>query len=425
MLRLMLQLVVILLTCRIVGWVGKRYFGQTQVVMEMLAGVLLGPSLFGKISPQYQTWLFPVSLAPGVKQHHPSLSILYCFAQMGLVLYMFLVGLEFDVELLKKGAKSALSVSIAGIAAPFVLGALLGLMLAGNPTYFGATVAPLNGALYLGAAMCITAFPMLARILFEQGIAQTRMGTLALAAGASNDVVAWIMLAVVIAVNKGNMHYAINAIGGGALFALFAFVFAKPALAHLGKAVEADGRLKATTFLTTMICMFFSAWFTDLIGVYAVFGAFLAGAAMPRGPFAKLVREQLEIPVTTIFLPLFFVYSGLSTNISFVTPWGVAALVCAAAIIGKGLACALAARASGADWRESWAIGSLMNARGLMELILVNIARDAGIITGTLYTILVLMAVVTTLMASPLYRWIYGARAEALAKLTPEPVLSA
>jgi Kef-type K+ transport system membrane component KefB len=385
--------------------------------MEMLAGVLLGPSLFGKISPVYQAWLFPVSIAPGAKQHHPSLSILYCFAQLGLVLYMFLVGLEFDGELLKKGAKSALAVSLAGIAAPFALGAALGLALAGNLTYFGAGVAPLNGALYLGAAMCITAFPMLARILFEQGIANTPMGTLALAAGASNDVVAWIMLAVVIAVNKANAHYALNAIGGGILFAVFVMVFARPALAALGRAVERDGKLKSTTFLTMMTCVFFSAWFTDVIGVYAVFGAFLAGAAMPRGLFAKLVREQLEVPVTTLFLPLFFVYSGLSTNISFVTPWGVALLVCGAAIAGKGIACALAARFSGADWREAWAIGSLMNARGLMELILVNIARDAGIITGTLYTILVIMAVVTTLMASPLYRWIYGPR---LAKL-PEP----
>ena len=241
-----------------------------------------GPSLLGVISPAAQAWLFPRDwMVDGHKLHHPSMSILYCFSQLGLVLYMFLIGLEFDPELLKKSAKSALAVSSAGIAAPFILGAGLGLMLAGNTTFFGPQVAPFNGALYLGAAMCITAFPMLARILFEQGIAQTPLGVLALASGASNDVVAWAMLAVVIAVNKADPKYALFAIGGGIAYALFALIFAKPALNLLGKSAETEGRPTTATFLTTLICVIFSAWFTDLIGVYAVFGAFLAGAAMP------------------------------------------------------------------------------------------------------------------------------------------------
>ncbi|HWD39100.1 MAG TPA: cation:proton antiporter [Fimbriimonas sp.] len=416
MLKLLLQLGIILVTCRAVGWFGQRFLGQTQVVMEMLAGVLLGPSLLGILAPQVQKDLFPKEFATpviyhGAKLGHPSMSIIYCLSQIGLVFYMFLVGLEFDVDLLRKSAKSALAVSLAGIAAPFILGALLGLMLAGNTTFFAAKVAPLNGALYLGAALCITAFPMLARILFEQGIAQTSMGTLALASGASNDVVAWIMLAVVIAVNKGDVNYAAYAIGGGTLFALFLFTIAKRALALLGRATEKAGKLTPTIFLTMMVCVIFSAYITDAIGVYAVFGAFMAGAAMPKGQFAVLVRKQLELPVTVFFLPLFFVYSGLNTRIDMVdTPylWGITGLVCAAAIVGKGLACALAAKASGQPWRESWAIGSLMNSRGLMELILVNIAKKAGVITDQLFTILVIMAVVTTLMASPLYRWIYG-----------------
>ncbi len=412
MLRLMLQLAVILVSCRVVGWLGKKYFGQTQVVMEMLAGVMLGPSLLGAVWPQVQQWLFPKFMTIGGHQFgHPSMSILYCLSQLGLVFYMFLIGLEFDAALLRDGAKSALRVSLAGIAAPFILGALLGLKLSGNPTFFGPNVATLNGALYMGAAMCITAFPMLARILFEQGIAKTKMGVLTLAAGASNDVVAWIMLAVVIAVNKADPKYALFAIGGGCLFALTMLTLGKRSLTFLTRWVERDGKLTNSTFLATMICLMLSAWFTDFIGVYAVFGAFLLGIAMPRGKFAELIREQLELPISGLFLPLFFVFSGLSTKIALVnTPylWGITALVCLAAIVGKGLACALAARLSGERWRESWAIGSLMNARGLMELILVNIAKEAGVITPTLYTILVIMAIVTTLMASPLYRWIYG-----------------
>lgn len=412
MLKLMLQLVIILITCRAVGWFGKRFLGQTQVVMEMVAGVMLGPSLLGAISPQAQAWLFPRDWNGGVPgMHHPSMAILYCFSQLGLVLYMFLVGLEFDTDLLRQSGKTALSVSLAGIATPFVLGAGLGIMLAGNSTFFGAGVNTWNGALYMGAAMCITAFPMLARILFEQGIARTAMGVLALAAGASNDVVAWIMLAVVIAVNKGDAKYAIFAIGGGTLYAILVFLAGKPVLKRLGAAAVRDGKLSTPIFLTTLVCVFFSAWFTDLIGVYAVFGAFLAGAAMPKGEFGLMLRRQLELPVTSLFLPLFFVYSGLNTKIGLVnTPylWFITALVCLAAIGGKGIACALAARSSGQGWRESWAIGSLMNSRGLMELILVNIALAAKVITPTLFTVLVIMAIVTTLMASPLYRWIYG-----------------
>jgi Kef-type K+ transport system membrane component KefB len=414
MLRLMLQLAVILIACRGIGWFGQKYLGQTQVVMEMLAGVMLGPSLLGAnwAAPKLQQWLFPKFMTvDGHQVGHPAMSILYCLSQLGLVFYMFLIGLEFDAGLLRDGAKSALRVSLAGIIAPFVLGALIGLRLAGNSTFFGPGVSSLNGALYMGAAMCITAFPMLARILFEQGIAKTKMGVLALASGASNDVVAWIMLAVVIAVNKAYPKYAVFAIGGGSLFALAMITVGRRSLKYLGDRVERDGKLTSATFLATMICLMLSAWFTDFIGVYAVFGAFLLGIAMPRGLFAERIREQLELPITGLFLPLFFVFSGLNTKISLVnTPylWSVTILVCLAAILGKGLACALAARISGERWRESWAIGALMNARGLMELILLNIAKEANVITPTLYTILVIMAIVTTLMASPLYRWIYG-----------------
>lgn len=412
MLKLMLQLAVILLACKAIGWFGQKYLGQTQVVMEMVAGVMLGPSLLGQISPQTQLWLFPKEwIVVGQTVNHPSMSILYCLSQLGLVMYMFLIGLEFDANMLRQSAKGALAISLAGIAAPFVLGALLGLSFAGNTTFFGPGVNTWNGALYMGAAMCITAFPMLARILFEQGIAQTRLGVLALASGASNDVVAWIMLAVVIAVNKGDSRYASFAIGGGAVFALVILTGGKYILKGLESIVQREKRLTSGVFLTTLICLMMCSWFTDFIGVYAVFGAFILGIAMPRGEYATLIRQQLEMPVTGLLLPLFFVFSGLNTRLALVnTPylWMMAGLVCLAAMVGKGGACGIAARLSGEKWRESAAIGCLMNARGLMELILVNIALAAKVITPTLFTILVLMAIITTLMASPLYKWLYG-----------------
>lgn len=417
-LLLLLQLAAILLTCRVVGWLGRRFLGQTQVVMEMVAGVMLGPSLFGLLAPQWQNALFPqkVTIA-GESVRHPSMGILFCLSQLGLVLFMFLVGVEFDTTLLAKKTKAALAVSLSGIAAPFILGGLVGLALAGNTRFFGPQVTTWNGALYMGAAMCITAFPMLARIIYERGIAKTTMGTLALGAGASDDAVAWAVLAVVLAVNHGEAGYAINAIGGGALFAVVMLTAGKRLLARLGTWTEQEGRITTPIFLTTMLVVIVSAYITDAIGVYAVFGAFVAGAAMPREKFAEYIQKQLEIPVTVLFLPLFFVFSGLNTKIGLVdTPalWGLTGIICAAAIVGKGVACALAAKATGEAWRESWAIGILMNARGLMELIILNIALQAKIITPTLFTIMVIMAVVTTLMASPLFQWVYGKRSSSL-----------
>ncbi len=409
MLKLTLQLVVILLTCRVVGWVGRRFLGQTQVVMEMIAGIALGPSLLGAIAPKAQEWLFPREAIFGAGTHHPSMSILFCVSQLGLILYMFLVGLEFDTKVLTQSKGSALAVSVAGIAAPFVLGGMLGYSLSHNGVFFGASVTPGNAILYTGAAMCITAFPTLSRILYEQGLIGTPVGTLALASGASNDVVAWALLAAVIGFSKSDPRYALYAMGGGVLYTLLILTIGKRALRPLGPAVEKAGHLTGSTFLIPLICVLICAWFTDLIGIYAVFGAFLVGVAMPKGEFSRQMEKQLQIPVSSLLLPIFFVYSGLNTKVGLLDSprlWLITALVCAIAVLGKGVGCALAARGSGHPWRESWAIGSLMNARGMMELILVNIALAAKIITPTLFTILVIMAVLTTLMASPLSSWL-------------------
>lgn len=414
MLRFLVQLLVVLGACRVLGWLGQRFLGQTQVVMEMIVGVCLGPSLLGAFFPKAQAWLFPSAVLTkidGVPVKHPSMGVLYVVAQLGLVLYMFLVGTEFDVALLSKRAKGALGVSLAGILLPFALGAVLAYGLAGRNDLFASSVTPQEAALYLGASMCITAFPMLARILVERGIARTEMGTLALGAGAMDDATAWALLAVVLASFKHDVRYALFAIVGGALFAFLTLTAGKAIFRRLGDEVDRTGEMGQATFALTLLTLFAGAWVTDALGIYAVFGAFLIGAAMPRGRFVEILRLRIESVTVGVLLPFFFVYSGLNTKLGLLDSpalWGIAALACGAAIFGKFGGCALAARLAGESWRDASAIGVLMNARGLMELIILNIGLQQKVITPTLFTMMVLMAIVTTLMASPLFVWIYG-----------------
>jgi Kef-type K+ transport system membrane component KefB len=327
-------------------------------------------------------------------------------AQLGLVLYMFLIGVEFDLNLIRNRARSAASVSLAGIAAPFVLGAGLAWMLAGDARLFPEKTTTMQAMLFLGAAMSITAFPMLARIIFEQGLTRTSLGTLALAAGATDDAVAWCVLAVVLASFKGDPSIAVLAIGGGIGFALFCVFVLKRLLVPVGEAVEKKGEMDSGVLIGTLALAMVGAWFTDIIQIYAVFGAFMMGLAMPRGKFADELHAKVRPLTVALILPVFFVYSGLNTKIGLVnTPElvliTVAVLACA--ILGKGGACYLAARWHGEPHREAMAIGTLMNARGLMELIILNIGLSAGIIQPTLFTIMVLMAIVTTLMATPIF----------------------
>ncbi len=396
-----LQLAVILGVCRLVGFLAKK-IGQPQVVGEMIAGVLLGPSLFGLLWPGLQHRLFPTG-AP--------MSILYAVSQIGLVLYMFLIGVEFNSDLIRQRLRSAASVSLAGIVTPLVLGALLALALAKQPGLFGHQIATWEAMFFLGAAICVTAFPMLARIIFERGLAGTSLGTLALAAGSMNDAVAWCILAGVIAVIKQNALIAIFAIVGGIAYAAVILLIGKPFLRRLGAMAERqegiNGAMLAFVLMLVMLC----AWLTDTIGIYSIFGGFILGIAMPRGFFARRLLNMMEPIVTNFLLPLFFVYSGLNTSVGLVNSWvlwGIALLVFLAAMAGKGVSCWLAALLNREPQREALAIGTLMNARGLMELILLNIGLQQGIITPTLFTMLVLMAIVTTLMASPIFELVYG-----------------
>ncbi|MEH1834598.1 MAG: cation:proton antiporter [Nostoc sp.] len=406
--QLFLQLTVILATCRIVTILGRRYLAQTDVVCEMIAGVMLGPSLLGLIAPDFQQWLFPklpIITAVGLKIPNPSMSILYAISQIGLVIYMFLIGLEFNTKLLKHHIKSASLLSAAGIITPFILGAIASFWLYHNGNFFQPKVTPWSAALYLGASMTITAFPMLARILYERGLAQTRFGTLALGAASVDDGVAWCLLAIVLACVKNSLSIAILAIGGGICYLLFAIFLGQPLLRAFTHMTKRDAGVNRQTLTLMLIILMFCAWFTDVTGIYAIFGAFVLGAVTPRQEFAQQIRQHTEFLTTSFLLPIFFVFSGLNTQIGLVnTPnlWGITLLIIAIAILGKGIACMLAAKLAGENWRESATIGALMNARGLMELIILNIGLEQGIITPTLFTIMVIMAVITTLMASPM-----------------------
>jgi Kef-type K+ transport system membrane component KefB len=395
-----LQLAVILGVCRIVGLLAKR-IGQPQVVAEMIAGVLLGPSLFGLLWPQWQIALFP-------KQ---SMSIIYAVSQVGLVLYMFLIGVEFDTGLIRNRLRSAGAVSLAGILIPFALGSIIAFFLVQTAGFFSKAVVPWEAMLFMGAAMSITAFPMLARIIFERGLSGTSLGTLSLAAGAMNDAAAWCVLAVLLAIFKQNNSIALLAIVGGGVYTTVILLIVRPLLRPLEALTERNNGITGPMLAFVLILLMVCAWLTDTIGIYAIFGAFILGTAMPRGAFARHLQKMLEPIVTNFLLPLFFVYSGLNTRIGLVNTlflWGIAALIFLAATFGKGVGCWLAALISKEPNREAMAIGSLMNARGLMELILLNIALEQGIITPTLFTMLVLMAVVTTLIASPIFEFVYG-----------------
>jgi Kef-type K+ transport system membrane component KefB len=397
---LFLQFAVILAACRLVGWL-VRPFGQPQVVAEMITGVLLGPSLFGLLAPELHAKLFPKE----------SLAVIYCLAQIGLVLYMFLVGLEFDLELIRKRLKSAIAVSWAGILTPFALGALLAWALRDRFPLFTPDVKLWEAMLFTGSAMSITAFPMLARIIHERGLAGTSLGTLALAAGSLDDAAAWCLLAVVLASFSGKMTIAILAVGGGALYGIFMFTLGRKLLARLYAFLLAKGSRDSLILPVTLILLMLAAWLTDSIGIYAVFGAFVLGAAMPRGALQPRLETQIG-PLTSVYLlPMFFINSGLNTSISLLGSPSmllVAAIVLVAAIAGKGIACGLAAKWAGEPARDAVAIGALMNARGLMELILLNIGYERGVITQTLFTVFVIMAVVTTLMAVPFFNRVYG-----------------
>ena len=404
-----LQMFVILAVARGVGILARR-IGQPQVVGEMIAGVLLGPSLFGHFAPELQQRLFP----------QESLKILYVGAQLGVGLYMFLVGVDFKTELFKSRARSAAAVSISGMIVPFGLGALLAIWLVGVPNLFSAKATTIEAMLFMGAAMAITAFPMLARIIYERGLTGTSLGTLALAAGAIDDAAAWCVLAIVLASFGDGPMVAVKAIAGGVAYGVLITTLGRKLLKPLGDAVEREGKLSNTSLAVVLMLFMVAAWMMDAIGIHAVFGGFLLGVAMPRGALTRELQKQIEPITVVLFLPMFFTFSGLNTRLDMVNTAQmllIALVVLLAACLGKGAACWAAARMTGQDNRTALAVGTLMNARGLMELIILNIGLQRGVIELGLFSIMVLMAIVTTLMASPIFEWVYGRHARASGKL--------
>ncbi len=399
-LQLLVQIGAILLAGRLLGLAFRRV-GQPGVIAEILAGILLGPSLLGLLAPTAEAALFPEA----------SLPVLSMMSQIGLVFFMFLVGLEFDPSRLGGSGRASVAISASGIVLPFALGAGLSL-----PLY--ATLAPegvpqLTFALFMGAAMSVTAFPVLARILAERRLIRTRIGTIALAAAAVDDVTAWCLIAAVVAVASASG--ALPAIRTALLAVAYVAVMwrvVRPMLARVGPrggaAVSSD--LVAAIFLLLLT----SAGITEWIGIHALFGAFLFGVIVPRKHgLADVLVEKLEDLVTLVLLPMFFAYSGLRTQITLLnTPsaWGVAGVILVVATLGKFGGTALAARLSGLDGRTSAAVGILMNTRGLMELVVLNIGLDLGVISPELFAMMVVMALVTTIATSPLLERIFPAR---------------
>lgn len=398
-----LQMAVIIATCRAVGWLAKKYFGQPQVVGEMIAGVVLGPSLFGLLAPDIQAALFPAE----------SKAILFVGAQMGVGLYMFMVGLGFRRDHFKTNARSAAAVSLAGMAAPFLVAIAIAPWLI-SQGLFGEGIVTWQAMLFMGAAIAITAFPMLARIIHERGLSGTRLGSLSLAAGAIDDAGAWCVLAIVLASFGDGAGVAVKAIAGGAAFAAFMLLLGPRLLAPLGRKVERDGKLTLETLGIVLILFMLSAWAMDAAGIHAVFGGFILGVVMPRGLLSRELKRQLEPFAVVVLLPMFFTFSGLNTQLTMVNSWSllaVTAVILAGSILAKGGACWAAARLTGQDNPTALGIGALMNSRGLMELIIINIGLQRGVIGPALFSMLVLMAIFTTLMASPLFEWVYGRKA--------------
>lgn len=412
LLLLLAQVGVILVAARVVGLLCRRV-RQPQVVGEMVAGILLGPSLLGWAWPEASARLFPAE----------SLGFLGALSQVGLLVFMFLVGLELDLRLLRERGRTAVVTSNASVAAPLLLGVLLAAFLYPRLSDGGVPFAAF--ALFMGAAMSVTAFPVLARILDERGLARTPLGAIALASAAVNDVTAWCLLAgvvLLVRVDAGGLPLWAT-VGGSITFVLLAVFAVRRLLAGLERGYQRRGALSQDLLALVLGVALAFAWTAEWLGIHAVFGAFLAGAVMPRGaPFVAAVREKLGDFTVVLLLPIFFAFTGLRTDFGLVSGaemWAYCGLIVLVAVAGKFGGSAVAARLTGMPWRESVALGVLMNTRGLMELVILAVGLEAGIISPALFSIMVLMAIVTTLMTTPLLHWIQGPVPDAHAAALP------
>ncbi len=392
--HVLLALATVLLAGRVLGRI-LVLLGQPPVIGEVVAGICLGPSLLGRVAPRAMEFLLPPTVAP----------YLGVIAQLGAILYMFLVGLELNTERLKGQAHAAVAIAQGSIAVPFVLGAALALGL--YPRLAPAGVPFTSFALFLGIALSVTAFPVLARILTDRGMTRTDLGVLALGCAAVGDVAAWCLLAFVVGVAQASLDRALLVAGLALAYLVFVLVLVRPVAQRWARGLR-ERAIGQGTVAGVLLVLLLSSLATEAIGIHAVFGAFLFGAVLPHdGPLAHALIRKLDDLVTVLFLPAFFAFTGMRTEISLLSGWEdwlICGLITLAATVGKFGGTAVAGRYTGLDWRTASALGVLMNTRGLMELIVLNIGLDLGVISPALFAMMVLMALATTLATTPALR---------------------
>lgn len=402
-LHVLIALASIIIAGNLLGRVCRK-FGQPQVIGEMMAGIMLGPSLLGRISPEAMQFILPAEVGP----------FLGIIAQIGIILYMFMIGLELNAGLLRSHAHSTVAISHASIVAPFCLGSILALFLFRDMA--PSNVSFTSFALFMGVAMSITAFPVLARILTDRKMEKTNLGVVALSCAATDDVTAWCLLAFVVGIAQAEISGAVQtvvlAVG---YIAFMAFLIRPLAKKYLGRITGAAPKRGMTVWV--LVALLLSAIAAEWIGIHAIFGAFLLGAIIPHeSDVARDLQHKLEDIVKILFLPAFFAFTGMRTEIGLVSGWEdwlMCGLIILIATLGKFGGTLVAARMTGLDWRTSSALGILMNTRGLMELVVLNIGLEMGVISPTLFAMMVIMALVTTIATTPILQAITGTRANA------------
>ena len=410
---LLLQIIVIIAFARLFGFMFKK-IGQPAVVGEIVAGIILGPSVIGLFFPHINHFLFPAD----------SLGTLQFLSQIGLILFMFIIGMELDLKAIGKQAYGAVIISHASIIIPYTLGMGLAYFIYNN--YAPEGISFLSFALFMGIAMSITAFPVLARILQEKGLTRSRLGAMALTCAAADDLTAWCILAAVIAlVKSGSSISVLYTIGLAVAYVMLMLKVVRPALVKLEHVYANQEKKRTPVIAILFIMLIVSSYITSIIGIHSLFGAFIAGVIMPSSfSFRKIVIDKIEDVSIVLLLPLFFVITGLRTQISLLNEehlWVTFGWILLVAVSGKFGGSALAARMVGQSWKDSLSIGVLMNTRGLMQLIVLNIGYDLGILSPEIFAMMVLMALVTTFMTGPaldFINWLIPEKQEHPEKLT-------
>ena len=399
---ILVQIATIIIISRIFSIIFHKIH-QPTVIGEIIAGIALGPSLLGLLFPEFSAMLFPAN----------SLDNLSLLSQVGLILFMFMVGMELDLKVISSKVKDAVVVSNAGILIPFTLGMGLAYFIYGQFAKPGVPFLPFG--LFLGMAMSITAFPVLARIVQERGIHKTRLGTLVITCAAADDISAWCMLAAIIAIAQaGSFLSSLYVILLSVVYVYLMFKVVRPFLKRVGDLHTSRENLSKQVVAIFFLTLLISAFVTEMIGIHALFGAFLAGTIMPdNSKFRNTFIQKIEDVALVLLLPLFFVFTGLRTQIGLLNDiylWKITGLIILVAIVGKFMGSALAAKIMGQNWRNSLTIGALMNTRGLMELVVLNIGYDLGILSPEVFSMMVIMALVTTFMTGPaldLIDWLF------------------